>query len=227
MAEKHTILDRYTGWARVNHWVTAICLITLALSGFALFHPALFPLSALFGGGELTRILHPFIGVVLVLSFAGLFARFVRYNFFNRDDAVWLSKPKEILTGDDEKLPELGRYNAGQKLVFWLMTFLILVLVLSGIGLWDVYFGSYITLEQKRWAAVIHAAAAVIIVLVWIVHVYAAIWVRGTISAMTRGSVTGGWAWRHHRKWLREEVREGHAHLPGEEHPPHRKAAAE
>ena len=43
---------------------------------------------------------------------------------------------------------------------------------------------------------------------VWIVHVYAAIWVRGTIRAMTRGQVTGGWAWRHHRKWLRELVDE-------------------
>ncbi len=42
--------------------------------------------------------------------------------------------------------------------------------------------------------------------LVWIVHVYAAFWVRGTVRAMTRGSVTGGWAWKHHRKWLRREV---------------------
>jgi formate dehydrogenase subunit gamma len=41
---------------------------------------------------------------------------------------------------------------------------------------------------------------------VWIVHVYAAIWVRGTISAMTRGQVTGGWAWRHHRRWLKDLV---------------------
>ena len=39
-----------------------------------------------------------------------------------------------------------------------------------------------------------------------ITHVYAAIWVRGTIGAMTRGQVTGGWAWRHHRKWLKELV---------------------
>ena len=44
------------------------------------------------------------------------------------------------------------------------------------------------------------------IICVWIVHVYAAIWVRGTIRAMTKGQVTGGWAWRHHRKWLRELV---------------------
>jgi formate dehydrogenase subunit gamma len=30
--------------------------------------------------------------------------------------------------------------------------------------------------------------------------------VKGTVRAMMRGSVTGGWAWRHHRKWLRQEV---------------------
>ena len=49
---------------------------------------------------------------------------------------------------------------------------------------------------------------------IWIIHVYAAIWVRGTISAMTRGTVTGGWAWRHHRKWLRKEVTKGEVERP-------------
>ena len=38
------------------------------------------------------------------------------------------------------------------------------------------------------------------------IHVYAAIWVRGTVRGMVRGSVTGGWAWRYHRRWLRELV---------------------
>ena len=65
------------------------------------------------------------------------------------------------------------------------------------------------SIEQKRWAAVIHASAAVLAIAIWIIHVYAAIWVRGTISAMTRGFVTGGWGWRHHRKWLRKEVARG------------------
>jgi formate dehydrogenase subunit gamma len=206
MADKHTILDRYTGAARANHWVTAISLIALALSGFALFHPALYPLTAIFGGGELTRILHPFIGSVLLVSFMGLFFRFVRYNFFNRDDVKWMTSPGAVLSGDDEKLPEMGRYNAGQKMVFWLMTLLILALAGSGVILWDVYFGQYFTIPQKRLAVLVHAGAAVITVLVWIVHVYAAFWVRGTLRAMTRGTVTGGWAWKHHRKWLREKV---------------------
>jgi formate dehydrogenase subunit gamma len=52
---------------------------------------------------------------------------------------------------------------------------------------------------------------------VWIVHVYAAIWVRGTLPAMVKGRVTGGWAWRHHRKWLRALVpgaRRAETHKP-------------
>ena len=83
---------------------------------------------------------------------------------------------------------------------------LIIVLICTGIVIWDQYFYPLTSIEQKRWAILVHALAAVTIICVWIVHVYAAIWVRGTIGAMTRGQVTGGWAWRHHRKWLKELV---------------------
>ena len=80
------------------------------------------------------------------------------------------------------------------------------MLISSGLVLWDQYFFDYTTIDQKRIAVLIHALAAIVIICTWIVHVYAAIWVRGTIGAMLRGSVTGGWAWKHHRKWLRELV---------------------
>ena len=86
------------------------------------------------------------------------------------------------------------------------MSVLIIVLITSGVVIWDQYFAQYTTIEQKRVAVLVHAIAAIVAICVWIVHVYAAIWIRGTISAMTRGQVTGGWAWRHHRKWLREMV---------------------
>jgi formate dehydrogenase subunit gamma len=118
-----------------------------------------------------------------------------------------------VLAGKDEYLPEIGKYNAGQKFVFWSMVWLVPIMFISGLGLWETglvwveqYFGYKATIEHKRLAAVVHALAAVLMIVIWITHVYAAIWVRGTISAMTRGSVTGGWGWRHHRKWLRQEV---------------------
>jgi formate dehydrogenase subunit gamma len=203
---KPVTVDRYSGGARVNHWITAISLILLALSGLALFHPSLFFLTGLFGGGQWTRALHPWIGVVLFFSFAGLFIRFWRANLWKAEDGTWLAHLKDVLTGHEERLPEVGKYNAGQKAVFWGMSLLILVLISSGFIIWDQYFSAYSTIDQKRIAVLVHAIAAVTIICVWIVHVYAAIWVRGTIGAMTRGRVTGGWAWRHHRKWLRELV---------------------
>ncbi|CEJ13951.1 formate dehydrogenase subunit gamma [Phreatobacter sp. AB_2022a] len=200
------VVDRYSVGARINHWITAISLILLAVSGLALFHPSLFGLTALFGGGQNTRALHPWFGVVLFFGFCGLFLRFWKLNLWERTDNVWLSKIRDVLNGHEENLPEVGKYNAGQKLVFWSMSLLIIVLISTGIVIWDQYFGPYFTIEQKRIAVLVHAFAAIVAICVWIVHVYAAIWVRGTISAMTRGQVTGGWAWRHHRKWLRKLV---------------------
>jgi formate dehydrogenase subunit gamma len=199
-------VSRYTTAARINHWITAVSLVLLALSGLALFHPSLFFLTALFGGGEMTRILHPWIGVVLAISFAGLFIRFFTLNFWKPEDTVWMKNFGKVMNAQEEGLPELGKYNAGQKLVFWGQSILILGLFCSGLVLWDVYFSDYTSIDQKRLAAVVHALFAIAAILIWIVHVYAAIWVKGTIRGMTRGTVSGGWAWKHHRKWFRQEV---------------------
>ena len=213
----HLRVRRYSGSARINHWIVAISFVLLLLSGLSLFHPSLYWLSGLFGGGATVRWLHPWIGVVLVVGFIGLFLRFFTQNLPERTDWVWLARIRHVLKGDEEYLPEIGKYNAGQKFVFWSQAVLVAVLFVTGLGLWEPglayvegLFGFKATIDQLRIAALIHASAAVIAITIWIVHVYAAIWVRGTFSAMTRGFVTGGWGWRHHRKWLRKEVREGH-----------------
>lgn len=199
-------ITRYTTHARINHWITAGTLILLALSGMALFHPALFFLSDLFGGGVYDRTIHPWFGVVLLVSFSLLFIRFARHNLWNRDDSRWMGALGSVLTNDEAHAPEVGRYNAGQKLVFWLMTLLILVLFVTGIVIWDAHFFGYTTIETKRVAQLVHSLAAVVIISVWIVHVYAALWVRGSVGGMMHGTVTAGWSWRHHRKWLREII---------------------
>jgi formate dehydrogenase subunit gamma len=200
------VVDRYTPGARINHWITAVSLVLLGLSGLALFSPDLFFLTGLFGGGQATRAIHPWIGVVLFFSFLGLFLRFWRANLWRAEDGTWLARLGYVLSGHEENVPEVGKYNAGQKVVFWAMSILIVVLIASGVLSWDQYFAHYTTVEQKRVAILVHDVAAIAVICVWIVHVYAAIWLRGTIGAMTRGQVTGGWAWKHHRKWLRELV---------------------
>ena len=77
---KSNQIVRYEPATRINHWIVAISFVLLALSGLALFHPALFWLTDLFGGGSWTRILHPFIGLVMVVMFAVLAAKMWRDN---------------------------------------------------------------------------------------------------------------------------------------------------
>src|ERR1043165_1269244 len=120
-------VDRYTAGARINHWITAISLVLLVLSGPSLFHPSLYFLTVLFGGGDFTRFIHPWIGVVLFFSFCGLFLRFWRANLWEGTENKWLAGIKKVLTDREEELPEVGKYNAGQKLVFWSMSALIIV----------------------------------------------------------------------------------------------------
>ena len=204
-------VSRYRGFTRLNHWVTALSLILLALSGLALFHPVLYPLSALFGGGATMRWLHPVIGVVLFFSFLLLFLQLWKLNLPRREDGVWLSHIGDVMQGHEERLPELGKYNAGQKFVFWSMAGLIVVLIVTGVMIWEAQLPLWAeqapglaSIAARRVAVAIHALAAVAMILIFILHVYAAFWTRGTLRAMTQGTVTGGWAWRHHRKWLRE-----------------------
>src|SRR5438876_11644000 len=109
------IVDRYTTGARVNHWITAASLVLLALSGLALFHPSLFFLTGLFGGGENTRMIHPWIGVVLFFSFLGMFLRFWKANVWRGEDGTWLAWLRCVLTDKEERLPEVGKYNSDQK----------------------------------------------------------------------------------------------------------------
>ena len=202
--EHKVYVDRYSATQRINHWITAALFIMLTLSGLSLFHPSLFFLTNLFGGGQDTRAIHPWFGVTLFASFLILFVRFFKTNLPNRDDLLWSKRIKDVVSNRHDRLPELGKYNAGQKLVFWGQSFLIISMLISGVVIWDQYFGTYTTTETKRWALLAHSAAALIAILIIFVHIYAGIWIKGTARAMMRGNVTGGWAYRHHRKWYRK-----------------------
>lgn len=202
-------LVRNTTAARINHWITGGCFVLLMVSGLAMFDPVLFWLSALFGGGQTTRAIHPWIGTVLAISYAGMIVQFWRDNGWNRGDVAWTRAIGRVLANDEEGVPEVGRFNAGQKFVFWAMALLVPVLFFTGLVIWEIYFAAYTTIEQQRIATLIHSLAAVAAIIVWITHVYAALWVRGSVRAMTQGYVTPGWAWRHHRAWFRSLAASG------------------
>ncbi|GAO35631.1 formate dehydrogenase-N subunit gamma [Sulfuricella sp. T08] len=197
-------LARYTAPERANHWAVGMSFILLALSGLAFFHPAFYPLNQLFGGGVWARILHPFIGVVMALSFVAMFFRFWKLNIMTPTDKEWLSRIREMVDGDDHNMPEAGKYNGGQKLLFWLLAGCMALLTVSGIVIWRAYFSALFPIGLIRLSSVVHATAAAGMIALIIVHVYAAIWTKGTIRAMWYGTVSRAWAKQHHPAWFRQ-----------------------
>ncbi len=197
-------IKRYDDGTRLNHWAVAALFVLAALSGLAFFHPSLFFFGNLFGGGQWTRILHPFFGVLMFVFFLGMFFRLRRDNRIDADDRKWRARMGAMLRGDKAGMPPVGKYNYGQKLVFWLMTWSLLVLVVTGVIFWRPWFAPSFPIEAIRIASLLHAVAALVLVLTFIVHVYAAIWVKGTMRAMTRGTVSEKWARLNHPSWHRE-----------------------
>jgi formate dehydrogenase subunit gamma len=197
-------LLRYTPFERANHWLAAITFIMLALSGLAFFHPAFYPLTQLFGGGVWTRILHPFIGVLMALSFGIMFSTYRKLNVMTSTDREWLSHVREIASGDEANLPEAGKFNGGQKVLFWLLVASMVLLILSGIVIWRAYFAFLFPAVLIRLASVVHAVAATISMALIIFHIYAAIWTKESIDAMLYGHVRRAWARQHHPAWFRQ-----------------------
>jgi formate dehydrogenase subunit gamma len=198
------MLQRYGDRERLNHWLVVLLFLGAGLSGLAFFHPAFYFFVNLFGGGAWARILHPFFGVVATLSFLGLFVKLWRDNLMNDDDREWRAKAGSLLRGDKSAMPPVGKYNAGQKMVFWLMAICLALLFVTGFAFWQPWFAGFFPIVVRRIAVVLHAAAAFGIVLGVIVHAYAAIWVKGTVRAMTRGTVSDAWARQHHALWHRK-----------------------
>ncbi|CAD5201779.1 formate dehydrogenase subunit gamma [Pseudomonas sp. FEN] len=198
---------RYTASQRSNHWLVAILFVMAGLSGLALFHPALFWLSALFGGGPWTRILHPFMGLLMFVLFLGLVIRFWRANLFIANDRPWLRRVGRVMRNEEEGVPPIGKYNPGQKLLFWTLLACMLVLLFSGVVIWRAYFSQYFGIASIRLAVLLHALAALVLVLSIIVHVYAGIWIKGSVGAMLHGWVSHAWARKHHELWYREVTR--------------------
>jgi formate dehydrogenase subunit gamma len=199
-------IARYTAGQRVNHWTTAITFVLLAASGLAFFHPAFFPLVHLFGSPQWARILHPWIGVVMFASFSILAVRMWSRNLWEANDLQWIRQLDDVILNHDERMPPIGKYNPGQKLLFYAMVGTMIVLLLTGIVIWRSIFGVLIAwpIEVYRTAVLLHAFCAFVLISGIIVHIYSALWVKGSIGAMTRGTVSGAWARHHHPRWYRE-----------------------
>jgi formate dehydrogenase subunit gamma len=194
-------IQRFSLAERIIHWLVAIAFVYLMLTGLALFTPHLFWLAYVLGGPTTIRVWHPILGVIYALVLLRMFIIWLRDMKIDTEDKAWLKDIGKYIR-NEEGLPEAGRFNAGQKLLFWLQAVAGALLLLSGIPLWfPESFGAVL----RQISILVHEIAALAAIGGIIVHIYmGTAVVRGSLRAMMSGKVTTAWAKLHHPRWYRE-----------------------
>jgi formate dehydrogenase subunit gamma len=194
-------LLRHPVYTRVLHWIVAISFLLSLLSGFAIYSPWLYRwLTPLFGGGSMTRMLHPWFGVVFDLAFFFQFLNWFAPMRWTKVDQRWLREAKAYFTNKEPvATKETGFFNGGQKIYFWSIVFSAFIFFITGLLLWFDH-------VVPRWVVavsyVLHDIAAVIMLLGFVAHIYETTAAQpGTFSAMVNGTVSEKWAWTHHPGW--------------------------
>jgi formate dehydrogenase subunit gamma len=202
---------RYSLMERINHWFGAIVYSYLLLTGLAFWSPYLFWIATVFGGGPSARMWHPWAGLAFFGSMIWMFRDWHEDMRITAVDLKWKDSVIYYIRNEDEKLPPVGRFNWGQKLLFWVMFWGAIALLISGIGLWFVNDIPWSLRFLRFWAVWIHAGVALITIGAIIIHVYmGTAMVRGGFSSIVRGEVSVAWAKEEHRLWY-EKVAGGPA----------------
>lgn len=199
---------RFSAVERFVHWLTATCFLVLAVSGVnvtfgkALLLPLIGP-SAFSTWSELAKYAHNFLSFPFTIGVVLIFLMWIGSNIPNGRDIDWIKRGGGLIGHDH---PTAGHFNAGQKMIYW-------IVVLGGgasavtgyLLLFPFYGGTGISGMQL--AQVIHSVVAMLFIAAMLGHIYiGSIGMQGAFEAMGEGTVDINWAKEHHRLWLEEEL---------------------
>lgn len=211
-AETGRKIERFTPFERSAHWTNAIAFVILAVSGLIMAFGKYFLLpvigSTLFGWlTYLLKNMHNFAGPVFAVSLVIVIITFVRDNFPSKGDLVWLLKGGGLITG--KELPS-GRFNAGEKVIFWAGVFVLgLTVVGSGLVLDMLVPNLVYERSTMQIAHMVHALAAVLMMVLFLGHIYlGTLGMDGAYKAMRTGYVDETWAKEHHEYWY-DDIKAG------------------
>jgi formate dehydrogenase subunit gamma len=196
-------LERFNRWQRWVHWSTAISFLALALTGLTILFgkKVLLPWMGndIFAWvAMLAKLIHNFVGPLFIVCSIVMFITFVRNNFFQRWDWLWIKHGGGLTS--HKNIPA-GYFNAGEKLWFWGGVVLLgLVMSVTGLVLDFVNFGQ--TRYVLQIADYLHLGGATLYMVAAMGHIYlGTIGTPGAYDAMRHGSVDANWAKVHHELW--------------------------
>ncbi len=200
-------IERFNAFERFVHWMTASCFIILALSGLNITFgkPLLLPLlgpEAFTTWSELAKYAHNFLSFPFTIGVVLIFLMWVGGNIPNNIDVEWVKRGGGIIGKDH---PPAYRFNAGQKLIYWIVVIGGAASAVTGYLLLFPFYGTGI--EGMQIAQVVHAVVSVLFIAAMLGHIYiGTIGMEGAFEAMGEGTVDVNWAKQHHRLWLEDEV---------------------
>jgi len=197
-------LLRHDAYTRFLHWAYGIFFFLALLSGFGIYLPWIFRwFTPLFGGGAMTRLLHPWFGLGFVFFFTLQAINWSGVMKWTSKDREWMSRISDYVTHRNTRESEdVGFFNAGQKFQFWEIVFGCIAYAITGVIMWfPATFGRILVSISY----VVHDISALIMLAGIFVHIYLSTFGEpGTIQAMTRGTVSEPWAWTHHPGWFKQ-----------------------
>ena len=205
-------VPRFNSFERFSHWLTAATFVVLGLTGLnitfgkLLLLPIIGP-EAFTSFSEAAKYVHNFVSFAFVVGLVLIVVMWMKDNIPRKVDIVWLKEGGGFIRS---KHPTAGRFNAGEKLVFWFALGAGAAVSVSGYLL---LFPFYVTnIAGMQIAQVVHSIIAVLFIAIIIAHIYiGTLGMEGAFEAMSTGSVDLNWAKEHHGLWLEEEIAKGRA----------------
>jgi len=215
---KKGMIQATDAFERLTHWGLAISCLVLCLTGLGMmFHTFNF-IGSFFGGLKALKYVHNFTGIVFAFALYGAIRMWWKEAgvFSMPEDLDWILCAGGYLWHVD-KVPEVGKYNPGQKAFFLTVAAFGAVMVVTGLIMWfPLAFPSWLV----RWLFALHALGFVAIFAFFFIHLYlGTIGSPGSAPAMFSGWVTRAWLKKQHAKWLKEMEAEGKLVVYGEEKP--------
>lgn len=187
---------------RFTHWMVATCFIVLALSGLNYIYGKrlLMPIMGPYAFAEMSQWMkyaHNFFAWPFTVGILIMVVVWVRDNLPSRVDFEWIKKGGG-LTGRGHV--SAGRFNAGQKIVFWGVTLGSLAMFVSGLAL---LFPFTITgVNGMQLTSIIHGIIGAVFIAGILAHIYiGSVGMEGAFEAMGSGTVDREWARQHHDLW--------------------------
>jgi formate dehydrogenase subunit gamma len=209
------VLVRFSTFERFVHWMSATCFVILAISGLNITFgkPLLLPLigpDAFTTWSVWAKYAHNYLSFPFTLGVVLIFLMWIAWNFPTRVDVNWLREGGGIV---GHRHPAADRFNAGQKMIYWIVVLGGGAVAASGYVLMFPFYGTNVA--QMQSAEIVHGVVAVLFVAAMLGHIYiGTIGMEGAFEGMWDGTVDVNWAKEHHSLWLEKEASRGRVSMP-------------